>query len=305
MKNCTIVIPNYNGVALLTKYLPSVLTNCKEAEILIVDDASSDSSVKMLHDDFPNIKVIVHSENTGFSETVNDGFKEAKGEFVLLLNSDVSLEENIIPKLLKYFDDPEVFGVGCLQHTVTDQGKMEEGSGAGIFQKGFLAHRKGDVLKGKTLWIFGGAGMFRKSIWAKLGGLEKLYEPFYWEDIDISYRALKSGFKILFDPKVSILHHRIGSSISSFHFTEEITTVSYRNQYFFVWLNISDRNLIFQHLFYIPLHFIRSIFTFNSAYLNGFFQAVRFLPKILRQRNRYANLWKRSDDEILTEYGGN
>lgn len=303
MKTVSVVIPNYNGVALLAKNLPSVLKFCKGCEVIVVDDCSTDGSVKMLEEKFPSVQIIRHEKNHGFSTTVNDGFKRASGELILLLNTDVLLEEDVLERLHHPFSDPDVFGVGCLQKTILSDGKIiEEGNGEGYFSHGFFLHKKGNLSSSRTLWVFGGAGMFRKIIWENLGGLETLYEPFYWEDIDISYRALKSGYTILFDPLCWVIHTRDSSSIKSFYSPGFIRVISYRNQYVFVWLNISDIKFLVQHILIIPITLLRSIFSFQLFHFLGFLKALRILPDIFKKRRQYKKSWKISDREILKQF---
>ena len=76
-----------------------------------------------------------------------------------------------------------------------------------------LVHSRGEVNKTNTLWVNGGSGAFRKSIWEDLGGFDELYNPFYWEDIDLSYRAKKAGYKIIYVPTAKV-YHKVSQSFS-------------------------------------------------------------------------------------------
>ena len=195
----SILIPNYNGVEILKKNLPKVTKYSDNAEIIVVDDASSDDSIAMLKENFPQIKVITKTRNEGFASTVNLGVKSAKNDLVLLLNTDVEPLSNFIASLIKHFEDEDVFAVGCAEITSETNGKeFIEGRGIGRFENGFLIHGRGEPDKKNTLWVTAGAALYRKSIWNNLGGMKDIYNPFYWEDIDLSYRALKSGYTLIF-----------------------------------------------------------------------------------------------------------
>ena len=102
-KSVSIIIPNYNGVSLLEKYLPDTLKAIRYAEvpfeIIVVDDYSSDGSVGFLRANYPEVKLLVNDSNRGFSYTCNQGIQFAKMDLVLLLNSDVSLTEKYFSKL--------------------------------------------------------------------------------------------------------------------------------------------------------------------------------------------------------------
>src|SRR5690349_13317670 len=101
----SIVIPNYNGREILEKSLPYVMAafenkKNKVLEVIIVDDASVDESIKFIKSNYPKIKLVKHKVNRGFSSTVNTGFRTAKGNLIALLNSDVLPEEDFVEKCL-------------------------------------------------------------------------------------------------------------------------------------------------------------------------------------------------------------
>ena len=93
MKKIAIVILNWNGAHMMRTYLPTVIKNSPEAEVIIADNASSDDSLKMLASDFPEIRTIVLDKNYGFADGYNKAFKQVEAEYLLLLNSDVDVPE--------------------------------------------------------------------------------------------------------------------------------------------------------------------------------------------------------------------
>ncbi len=163
-------------------------------------------------------------------------------------------------------------------------------------------HGPGDINKKDTLWVFGGAGMFRRKLWDKLGGMDTVYNPFYWEDIDFSYRALKAGFKLIFEPKSVVIHRQDEGAIRSSYKPEFINTIAYRNQILFVWLNITDPALIITHLIYLPVYLIKAVITADFAFLKGFLQAVSKLPQVLSHRSRNKKMSKNSDKMVLDSF---
>ncbi len=306
----SVVIPNYNGEALLKENLPKVLEAIGDAEVIVVDDASFDGSVENIKyqisniknkNQKSNIKLIRNEKNLGFSSTVNRGVREATGDLIVLLNSDVIPESNFLDPLINHFNDPKVFAVGCLQKGTLRKGISVQGRGIGKFSKGFLMHSPGKIDKKNTLWVFGGAGMYRKSIWEELGGMEEIYSPFYWEDIDLSYRALKAGYKLIFEPK-SAVEHQQETTIKSQYSQSKIKTIAYRNQIFFVWLNITDRKLIFQHILYLPYHFIKSLLTLDLLFIKALFHAFIFLPWIFIKRHKNIKTFRLNDNEVFLAF---
>ena len=297
----SIVIPNYNGAKLLEKNLPKVLEAVSsykkgKVEIIIVDDASTDNSLDLAKD--KNVVILKNEKNLGFSSTVNKGVREATGDIVVLLNTDVYPQENFLEPLLKHFEDdssassgePNVFAVGCLDKSVEGEKIVERGRGLGEWKRGFLIHRRGEVDKTNTLWVSGGSGAFRKSIWDKLGGLNELYNPFYWEDIDLSYRALKSGYKIFFESKSIVFHeHEKGS----------IKEIAYRNQFIFVRENATDINLRFMYFIWLPYHFLKALLRRDWPFFIGYFKALVLMPKVIKSSLNYQKLFIFSDKQVI------
>ncbi len=298
----SIVIPNYNGKEILEKNLPKILVAAKDAEVIIVDDASNDGSVTMLADKFPQVQVIKRTINSGFASSVNDGVKASNADLVLLLNSDVVPEDNFLQPLVKHFSDPKVFGVGFLQKCKENGKTILRGRGIGRFQKGFLVHSRGEVDKNDSLWISGGAGIFKKEIWNKLGGMETLYNPFYWEDIDLSYQALKAGYKLVFEPESVVCHQQAQGAIRSNYSQEEIKTIAYRNQIIFVWLNITQASFVLQHFLYLSFLLLKAIISGDFAFIKGFLAALVKLPNVLVHRWHNQKLCKISDHQLLENY---
>lgn len=308
--NISIIIPNYNGENLLKKNLPKIVSELKEykefkSEIIVVDDASIDSSVLYLEKfikENPNCKFFVNSKNLGFSSTINKGVKESNGEIVILLNSDVCPEQGFLNPLLKHFNDEKVFAVGCLDKSLEGEKVILRGRGLGEWKKGFLVHRRGEVNKNNTLWVSGGSGAFRKSIWEELGGFNKLYNPFYWEDIDLSYRALKSGYKVLFEPKSVVVHEHEKGAIKSKYTPNQVKVISYRNQFLFSWENATDYYLKFEHFLFLPYHILKALIRMDLAFFKGFFSALILLPKVIESSFTYQKSFVLKDSEVIKNY---
>ena len=298
----SVIIPNYNGKKLLEENLAKVIEKSPNAEIIVVDDCSTDESVSFLKGKFPGIKVIVKEKNEGFASTVNVGVREARGDLVYLLNSDVIPKDKYLGAIIPHFNDSKVFAVGSLQESVEKDKVVLRGRGIGSFQKGFLMHARGEVDRNNTLWVSGGAGCYRKRLWEKLGGMNELYNPFYWEDIDLSYRALKAGYKILFENKSIVMHTQSGGAIRSNYSKSDIQIISYRNQILFVWLNISDINYLFSYKIYSLYMILKSIISGDTSYLKGYFSSRRLLIKIILSRFNNQNNWKISDKQILDKF---
>ena len=235
------VLPNWQGRELLEKNLPAVLKVGFD-EVIVVDDASTDDSVNFLTTNSPTIKIVRHKKNKGFASTVNDGVAATNAEVVFLLNTDVVARKNIIEPTLKHFSDKKVFGVSL----------AEAGYSYAISKvdAGFVGHGPGPRTNEahNTFWISGGSGAFRRSMWEKLGGMDTMFNPFYWEDLDLSFRAQKRGWKLIWEPKAQV-EHKHESTINTKHFSKRyMDYIKERNQLLFHWKNLDLTWLLTKHV---------------------------------------------------------
>lgn len=304
----SIIVSNYNGEKLLRKNIPRVIAVFSKyrkgkKELIIVDDASKDGSFQYLEtlkniSDI-NIKIIKNDKNLGFSSTVNKGVNISNGEIVILLNTDVIPEENFIEPVIKDFKDTNLFAVGFLDKSIENNKKILRGRGIGKWKQGFLIHSEGEIDKKNTLWASGGSSAFRKDLWERLGGLCEIYNPFYWEDIDLSYRALKAGYNIVFE-KDSITRHEHEEGVIRTEYTSyQIKKTAYRNQFFFVWINITDKKLLINHFLWLPLHILFSFIDRDIAFFSGFFSALLQIPKAIIYRKKTQQYVVKSDKDIV------
>ena len=242
----SVVIPNFNGQDLLKKNLPSVIKAYKNKrnsikEIIVVDDGSKDGSVKFIKDNFPEVKIVKHTKNRGFPAAVNTGSRTAKSTLVCLMNTDVVPSSDFLESTLSHFEHKNVFAV-----SLNEKGFSWA---KGTFKNGFVLHSPGRESEKNhdTFWVSGGSGVFRRSMWMKLKGMdEKLYSPYYWEDLDLGYRAAKRGWKLLWEPKAKVVHeHEKTMSKINKNYRARIQE---RNQLLFVWKNITSFVLIKKHI---------------------------------------------------------
>lgn len=300
--NVSIVIPNYNGKKLLQKNLPAVLRAAAHAQVIVVDDGSTDDSAVFVAKEFPGIELIKKPDNSGFAQTVNTGVKMVSGDIVVLLNTDIEPYQDFLKPLLSHFDNKNVFAVGCMDESVEGTTVVKRGRGVGTFKRGFLMHSRGEIDSNTTLWVNGGSGAFRKSIWDQLGGMDELYSPFYWEDIDISYRAQKMGYQVLFEPKSVVIHTHGAGAIKKNYTPFSVKKISYRNQFLFVWKNITDISYSVEHFLWLPYYMLKAIVMRDGAFFTGLISALIQVPHVLIKRYSFKKFWKRSDAEILAQF---
>lgn len=306
-----IIIPNFNGLELLRKNLPKVLDAARKQKnitVTIVDDGSlleeqnelSDFVEKINSTSKVQVKLMLYQKNAGFSTNVDRAALISSSDILILLNTDVSPSEDFLEPLLVHFNDDKMFGVGCMDESIENKTVLR-GRGIGEWKRGFIIHRKGEVDKTDTFWVSGGSGAFRTKTFQMLGGLDPLYDPFYWEDIDLSYRAQKSGYKVLFEPKSIVTHIHKKGSIKKHYKDSVIRAYAMRNQFTFVWKNITDKNLLLFHLVWLPYHLLRAILRGDWVFLKGFFLAILRLLDIMEHRKIQKKQFILSDRDILSK----
>lgn len=278
MKKISIVIPTYNGKHLLEKNLPRIIRACPKTEIVIVDDASTDKTAEFLKSAIRQlaertiIEVVKHKKNLRFASACNSGVKKASGEIIILLNNDVIPKKGFLNPLISNFKDKEVFSVGCKEIEEKNGKKIISGRNKGKFKRGFLIHwRAKDQNKKDTLWTFGGSMAVDRKKYLELGGMDTIYRPAYWEDIDLCWRARKKGWKILFEPKSIVYHKHETTNIKELG-KKKMEIAAYKNQILFVWKNIKGLQLI-QHFFWLPYHLIFTTIRSKGLFLLGFIKA--------------------------------
>jgi GT2 family glycosyltransferase len=296
--NVSIIIPNWNGKDLLEKNLGFVLKAKKNKknkilEVIVVDDGSTDDSVRFLEKNFKGrIKIIRHKVNRGFASAVNTGVRMAGSPLVCLLNTDVIPSENFLVDVLPHFLDAKVFAVSL----------HEEGYGyaVGKFEDGFIVHAPGKQKKKvvKTFWVNGGSGVFRRDIWMSLKGMdEKLFSPFYWEDTDICYRALKRGYQLLWEPNAHVVHQH-ESTISTNNFKKKkLDLIKERNQLLFIWKNLTSPMLMKRHVVGLSKRLMR-----HPGYIKVFLAALFKIGLVKKLRNKEKKETKVSDEAIFASF---
>lgn len=239
----SVIVTNWNGKSILEKHLEHIIkTSPEAAEFIFTDDASTDDSVayvKSLQKKYKNLKIIAHKTNQGFSQNSNNAVKNAVGELVVLLNSDIHPKLGYISKSLSHFKDPKVFGVSFAEVGHENYGKV-------FWKNGYLQIEPGTSKKSHiAAYISGGSSIIRKDLYMKLGGFDTVYKPFYFEDLDLGLRAWRSGYKLIFEPK-AIVEHQHEQTISKFP-KKFLIYVKERNHLISVLRNVTDKKMLWQN----------------------------------------------------------
>ena len=304
----TVIIPTYNGLSLLQKHLPGLLRaeGIVEAELLIADDGSTDGTGPWLAANVPQARVVRRDTNGGFSRACNAAIAEAHGDTLLLLNNDVSVAPDFLPPLARALEsEPSVFAVNS-RILIPGWDGRDEGEKVGGFHHGIFYVDCPLVSSPRTVPTFYAtacAALYRRDRVDALGGFDELFSPFYWEDVDLSYRALKRGWQVLYEPQSVVYHqHETTTSRLDPHYK---AVVRERNQFFFVWKNITDPRLTRQSRTLGPLvalyHALRRG---DRGLWAGYRAALCAWPEVRGRRAVERREATVADREILARFGG-
>jgi GT2 family glycosyltransferase len=305
----SIVIPNWNGRDLLEKYLPSVLAAVADNpahEVIVVDNGSTDGSAEFVATQFPQVRLLALKENLGFGGGSNAGFRAAKNDIVVLLNSDMRVTPGFLTPLLAGFTDEKVFAVSC-QIFFSDANKPREETGLtqAWWENGALRvrHREDAAVDQLYPCFYGGGGScaFDRRKFLELGGFDELLRPFYLEDTDMGYLAWKRGWKVLYQPASHVYHEHRGTIGKTFS-RGYIDGVIQKNLLLFVWKNVHETKRLVSHLaFLLPAALVSLLFgdTLERTNFAALARAFRQLPGAVRARWRARSLAVISDTEAF------
>jgi len=300
----SVVIPNYNGEQLLRDNLPSVFAAVSKwggtAEIIVVDDCSSDNSCNLIRDEFPAVRLIVNAQNLGFSKTCNTGMAAARYSILLCLNTDVRLEDNLLERILPHFTDPELFAVTpriLVEREGKNQGAVIAAYRRGFIRGGFIGIN--DVLPTReNLYAIGACAAYDAQKFKKLGGYSEIFSPFLFEDVDISYRAWKRGWKSIYEPSATVWHYSNATIYKDKTKRHRHQVIYFRNRFLFHWINLSDPSFVIKNLLTIMFRLLVSFLWLNFVYYRAFWEALAMWKSILALRDQEKPHRKLSDQAV-------
>lgn len=274
----SVVIVNYNVEFFLEQCLNSVRKALEHVsgEVFVVDNNSIDGSVEMVQRKFPEVHLIANKDNRGFSKANNQAILLSQGEYVLLLNPDTVVEEDTFQKVVEFMDEhPDAGGLGV--RMLDGKGKFLPESKRGLptpsvafykifglsrifpHSKRFGKYHLGYLSEFETheVDILSGAFMLmRKEALDKVGLLDEAFFM-YGEDIDLSYRIQKGGYKNYYFPETRIIHYKGESTKKS---SVNYVFVFYRAMVIFAKKHFSQKNAsLFSFLINAAIYFRASL----------------------------------------------
>lgn len=220
MDKLAIVILNWNGAEMLKKYLPSVLQYSREeAVVYVADNASTDNSITLLKEQFPEVRLILLEKNWGFAEGYNKALEQVDAEYYLLLNSDIEVTPNWLTPLLSFMDShQEVAACQPKLLSIFQRDSFEYAGACGGYLDRygypFCRGRIFDIVEqdkgqydepAKVHWATGAALLVRALIYKEVGGLDGRFFA-HQEEIEMCWRMRIKGYQIYCLPDSKVYH---------------------------------------------------------------------------------------------------
>lgn len=303
----------HTSFVIATRFGGETLRKCLEAtvremdgsrercEIVLVADGASDDDLAGIRDIAPALRLLRHVRPLGVATAYNRGFKAATGEIAALLNDDMFVEPGFLGAALAELENPRVFATTA--HLIeAGTGAICCGRNAMTWQDGQLAidaHREAETTH--AFYATGG-GCFRRRLFLSLGGFSRLYAPFYWEDVHVSYQAWTRGYEIHYARDSRVVHdHR--ATVNRVISRENLERVMNRNQWLFAWSSLTSpaftRRLIAAGI-ETGLSGIRGG---DAGRARSYLDAHGRLPEALSIRRATARNRSVSDEEIWEKVG--
>lgn len=303
MKTISVVILNYNGAKMLQKYLPSVISNTPNAEIIIADNNSTDNSIEWIQNNYPAIKIIRLTENWGFAEGYNKALKEIDSDYFVLLNSDVYTPEGWLEPLVTYLERNKNCAA-CQPKILSDinRDKFEYAGASGgyidCFGYPFCRGRIFDYIETdrhqyddikEIFWASGACLAIKKEIFFKVGGFDGRFFA-HQEEIDLCWRIKSSGYSITCVPQSKIYHYG-GGSLN--YDSPRKTFLNFRNNALLLYKNLPTSRYITVRLTRIILDLVAAFQMFlqgkkqnAKAVISGNIQFMRMKKQFKADKKR-------------------
>ncbi len=304
MTKTAVVILNWNGAKLLQQFLPSVIQFSPTATIYVADNASTDSSITVLKNEFPSVKIIENTGNFGFAKGYNEALKFVEEPYYALVNSDIEVTENWLQPIEAIFDNEPKTAI--IQPKLLDFKKKTHfeyaGAAGGFIDKYGYPFCKGRIFdtleedlgqynqETEVFWATGACFFIRKEVYRTLQGFDDDFFA-HQEEIDLCWRANNLGFTAKYCP-TSVVFHVGGATLNEAN--PKKTFLNFRNSLLMLTKNLPKEKLfsiIFMRLCLDGIAGMQFIFQgkfkHTWAILKAHFEYYHLLSRNLKKRNTH------------------
>ena len=305
-KEIAVVVLNWNGVSLLEKFLPTLIKYSPNGDIFIVDNASTDNSIKFLKKNYPEVNLIINKKNKGYAAGYNRALRKINYNYYVLVNSDVEVTKNWLSNLVMPFNsDPKISACQpkILDYINKDSFEYAGASGGFIDFLGYpyCRGRLFNLIEQDTgqydniseiFWASGACIAIKSEHFWKIQGFDKDFFA-HQEEIDLCWRLKNLGYKIMVQPN-SVVYHVGGGTLSND--SPYKTYLNFRNNLIMLFKNLP----LYSLLYLMPLRFILDgiagiTFLLRKNGVNHFLSIIRahfsfyaYLPSSIRKRGKIS-----------------
>ena len=294
-----IAILNWNGAQLLERFLPSVIEFSENADIYVIDNASTDNSIAVVEHHFPQVKVIQNKKNLGFTGGYNKGLKSIDADVYCLLNSDVKVTENWLKPILELLKkDPNI---AIVQPKILDLNRPKHfeyaGAAGGFIDKLGYPFCRGRIFQSieednaqyddttEIFWATGACMFIRRRVYEELEGFDQNYFA-HQEEIDLCWRAKNMGHLVYYVGESSV-YHMGGFTLQNSN--PRKTFLNFRNSLYTIVKNLPVKmafSIVLQRLILDGIAALRFLFQLKGKHAWAIFRAHLSFYKNLRSISR-------------------
>lgn len=297
-----VVILNWNGKKLLEKYLPSVIAHSENAKIYVADNASTDDSLELLAEQFPEIVILKNTDNLGFAGGYNEALKYVEEDIYILLNNDIEVTEGWLNEIYALFQTSDT--IAAIQPKIKSIQNPEKFDYAGA-SGGYIDALGYPFCRGRIFdhieedrgqydeeieifWASGACLAIKKERFREVGGFDESYFA-HQEEIDLCWRLKNIGYSIWCTPKSEVFHQGGGTLASS---KPQKTFLNFRNSLSSLLKNSKQNPLpvIFLRMVLDGVAGLRFIskgrFSHFFAILRAHFSFYSLIPELLNKRKK-------------------
>lgn len=300
----TLAILNYNGVEYLESFLPMMLYSCEkyEAEVVVIDNSSSDGSAEYIREWHPEIKVVELTKNYGYAAGYNIGIKDIDSEYIVFMNSDVLVREKWLDPIIEMMElDQKIGAAQPLVLSLENKAEFEYAGAAGgymdilgypfcrgrIFDRIEINSGQYDGIH-EVFWASGAALVTRTALFSKTGGFDTGYFAHH-EEIDYCWRIKRAGYKVVCN-SAGVVYHLGGGTLA--YDNPRKTFLNFKNNMLTLLKNEAMPGLLIIFIIRLILDGIAGLkFILEGkagsamAIIKAHFQVYASLPALIRQRS--------------------
>jgi GT2 family glycosyltransferase len=289
----SVIVINMNGLQFLQACFSTLGRQIyTDFETLLVDNGSTDGSVKFVKENFPHVIILELGRNFGFGGGNNQGIKAARGKYIALLNNDTEVHENWLAELVRGIKSDPIVAMCASKLVFADNPGIVDSAGDELFWFGqtfSYRHYPADhpaVTKARRCFsACAGAALYRRDVLDKVGLFDEIYGLGYYEDVDLGFRAQLQGYECLYVP-TAIVHHKVSGTMKLN--LERYTYLNQRNIEYLLFIN-NPAFLLMSHLpfrmLYLTGNFLAHLIRgFGTPFLQAKIDFLRTMPAAWRKR---------------------